>query len=456
MEDRQSILRTLRKFALDRRANVAVIFAVSATVLLTAVAGGIDYSRSISIGVELQSALDSGVLAAASLSQDRDPEAVVRSFVSAALEEYPQLVDTVDLDVESTIALNSRQVAATASLHVPTTFLGMTGIETLLIQRQADAIEQVRNIEISLVLDISSSMGGLKIDNLRVAALDFVDTMLESASRDMTSISVVPYGGTVRLPAMFFDYVIQSESWYEPSELGYKVRLPSVAADWNGCLEMTQAQAESINLTPAAHGVLPDFTIWTRGNNWCPPENTPSLFLTNDRDRLHALIGLFDNPVLSDGTGTDVGTGWGVRALDPIWRGRLGGDADFSDRPVAWTDPETIKVMVVMTDGGITQQLRPKSSFDEDSDDPHVRVSGAQNLYVVSAARNIFQDMCSYAKDRGAVVYTIAFQVGGGQNKTDMRNCASSAGQYYDVESLDIAEAFSSIAAEINQLRLSR
>ena len=53
-------------------------------------------------------------------------------------------------------------------------------------------------------------------------------------------------------------------------------------------------------------------------------------------------------------------------------------------------------------------------------------------------------------------IYTIAFQLSGQTNRDLMRNCANKPQNYYQVENLDIAEAFSSIAADINRLRLTR
>ena len=47
---------------------------------------------------------------------------------------------------------------------------------------------------------------------------------------------------------------------------------------------------------------------------------------------------------------------WGARALDPAWRGNLGGS--FSDRPASYDDRDTIKILVVMTDGEATAQIR--------------------------------------------------------------------------------------------------
>ncbi|HCR64960.1 MAG TPA: hypothetical protein DIW38_00395, partial [Oceanicaulis sp.] len=67
----QALLSFLSCWSSDRRGNVAIIMALCSGVLVTAVGGALDYSRSATVSSELQSALDSGALAAASLTQDR-------------------------------------------------------------------------------------------------------------------------------------------------------------------------------------------------------------------------------------------------------------------------------------------------------------------------------------------------------------------------------------------------
>lgn len=451
-----SIKSSFSAFARDVRGNVAVPFALSLTALAGAVGGGLDFSRSSGIGTELQAALDSGVLAAASLTQTRSPEEVVRAYVEAAIGDHPGVMQTLALEVTTDISLNSRRVGARASVQSPTTLLGVMGINEITVVRSTEAVERARNIEISLVLDISSSMRGGKIDSLRAAALDFVDTVLDADVSGTTSISVIPYGGTVRLPDSFFRYVTQGET-YSPPGFDWQLPVPQTVSAWNNCLEMNRNQVDRIRMTPGGHGVMPEFTVWNRGNDWCPSdEGATSVFLTNDRATLAAVISRFDDSILSDGTGTDVATSWGARALDPEWRGALGGESEFSDRPASYDDDATMKVMVVMTDGGITQQRRPERGWDPETGDVHVGTRGTDDLYNTNEARRNFENLCSYANDNGVMVYTIAFQVGGGRNRRDMENCATSPVQFYDVQDLNIAAAFSAIAADLNQLRLSR
>jgi Flp pilus assembly protein TadG len=446
----------LGRFARDTRANIAMSFALCFGVMATAAGGGLDYSRSVAVGNELQAALDSGVLAAASLTQTRDPETVVRAYIEAGLQDHGDLLESLAVTVTRDISLNAREVGATASVRVPTTLLGMAGINHLTVTRGTRAEERARNIEISLVLDISSSMRGSKIDNLREAAIDFVNTVLDADVSGMTSISVVPYGGTVKLDDSFYRFVTNGET-YSPPGFDWQLNVPQSAADWNGCLELNRTQVDRMALTPGGHGFPPEFTVWNRGNNWCPDEDgAEAVFLSSNRTRLNGLIGNFDNPVLSDGTGTDIAIGWGMRALDPSWRNGLNGDAAFNDRPAAFEDAGTMKILVVMTDGGITQQRRPERGWDPLGGPVHVGTRGTDDLYNNSAARQNFGNVCDYAKDNGVVVYSIAFQVGGGRNRRDMEQCATSPAQFYNVEDLNIAAAFSAIAADLNQLRLSR
>lgn len=445
----------LGRFHRDTRGNVAMVFALAATSITGAVGGGLDFSRSSSIGTELQAALDSGVLAAASLTQTRSADQVVRAYVEAAISDHAGVMETLDLEVTSDIALNSRRIGARASVRSQTTLLGIVGINHITVTRRTEAVERARNIEISLVLDISSSMRGARIDNLRQAALDFVDTVLDADVAGTTSISVIPYGGTVKLPDVLFSYVTNGET-FSPPGFDWQLDVPHSVDDWNGCLELNRNQVDQIRLTPGGHGVVPEFTVWHRGNNWCPDEDgTQAVFMTNDRPALRNLINRFDDTILSDGTGTDIATGWGVRALDPEWRGALGGAEVFSDRPAAYNDADTMKVLVVMTDGGITQQRRPERGWDPQDGPVHVGTGGTDDLYNKGQARRNFEGLCGYANENGVMVYSIAFQVGGGRNRRDMEDCATSPAQFYDVQDLNIASAFSAIAADLNQLRLS-
>lgn len=418
------------RFAADARGNVALTFALSATVLTTAVGGGLDYSRSTSVGTELQAALDSGVLAAASLTQSRSAEDVVRAYVEAALSDHQGLLESLNLEVSSDISFNARQVEASAAVTVPTTLLGVAGINSLTVRRDASALQQIRDIEISLVLDISGSMGGSKIRALRDAAEEFVEVVLaDNPAR--TSVSVIPYNGGVRLPSEVLSTGI--------------VDLPPGLLRQSACLEYGHDYPIEIDLTDEELEVLRwgEQPMWAGSSSaFCPERNEESVFLSNNEADLIDRIRDLD---AGGNTGLDIATAWGARALDPVWRGRLGGS--FGDRPAAYDDEDTIKVLVVMTDGAATAQIRRE-----------MRRGRPRNVQLYSArqARENMADACDEAEGKGVQIYTIAFQLSGSTNRNLMQGCASRPQNYYQVEDMDIGSAFSAIAADISQLRISR
>ena len=61
--------------------------------------------------------------------------------------------------------------------------------------------------------------------------------------------------------------------------------------------------------------------------------------------------------------------------------------------------------------------------------------------------------ICKAAKDEGIIVYTIGFEAPNSGQRI-LRECASSDGHYFDVDGLEIQDAFSSIASSIRKLRL--
>lgn len=66
-------------------------------------------------------------------------------------------------------------------------------------------------------------------------------------------------------------------------------------------------------------------------------------------------------------------------------------------------------------------------------------------------------NVCSASKTQGVIVYTIGFEIpAGGTAETVLRNCASAPSNYFRAEGLNIRDAFGSIAANVQQLRLTQ
>lgn len=89
--------------------------------------------------------------------------------------------------------------------------------------------------------------------------------------------------------------------------------------------------------------------------------------------------------------------------------------------------------------------------------------SGPWNDYVGSGSLNgsakdtRMLNVCTATKNQNVVVYTIGFEISqGGTAETVLRNCASSPAHYYRAEGININDAFSSIASNVVNLRLTQ
>lgn len=437
------VLQRLKALRADARGNVGMVFGLALVPLIALGGAGVDIARYETIRVELQDGLDRGVLAAASLTQNRDPKSVLKDY----LKNLSYANDlTLDLDYQT--ALNQRTVTASASYTVDTTFIKLVGVDRMTVSAVSTAQEAKKKIEMSLMLDMSGSMNdNNRIKNLKTAAEAFIDQMVTEQSKAYTTISIVPYAGHVNVGAAVFD------------KLGGN-RLQSNSS----CFELgeTASAYGSDPMTFKGAAQVPQFTHWNSDPKkqkvmrpwWCPIESTSITYLSNDADALKAKIKALE---MHDGTGTQNAMQWGYTLLNPasknvinaaIATGKM--DSKFADRPVAFNDADTMKVIVLMTDGAITQQFRPKDYNRDPNLEP-------QNKEISSAPTNAtrLSNVCTKAKANGIIVFTIGFEVTGEATK-QMTNCATSPAHYYPTSGAGITDAFKSISISIKKLRLTQ
>ena len=430
----------LRTFRADKRGNVGMLFGL-ALVPLTALGGaGVDIARYETIRVELQDGLDRGVLAAASLTQTREAKAVLQDYLKNL-----SYANEVTLDFERQTGLNQRKVKASASYTLDTSFIKLVGVNKLTVNAVSTAQEAKQNIEMSLMLDMSGSMiSNNRIKNLRTAAKAFIDQMITDDTKDYTTISIVPYAGHVNVGAAVFDKLGGTRTHSESS-----------------CFELGEDNSnygtEPIKFSGAAQ--VPHFTNWNFGRTdmrpwWCPLESTAITYLSNDATALKAKIDAIE---MHDGTGTQNAMQWGYTLLNPagktvttaaIAAGKM--NAKFADRPVAFNDSDTMKIIVLMTDGAITEQYRPKDYSRSVTLKP-------DNKQISSASTNATRlaNVCTKAKANGITIFTIGFEVSGSAT-TQMTNCATSPAHYYPTSGSNITDAFKSISISIKKLRLTQ
>jgi len=462
----------IKRLLSDKHGNVGTMFALMALPVMIVMGGAVDVLRLSNSKGKLQSAVDSGVLAAASLSNDRTPEETIIDFVNSNLGSDSTIQNVQVFVEQEELFLNKKLVKARAEAEVPMSFLRLVGQSTIAFQVEAEAVESQQDLEISMVLDISSSMRGNRLVNLRSAASNFVDQMLVPSQIDLTSINLVPFGGVVNIGSLYDGYVVNdadalinpNRSQYAPSadipNGNFKFTHAGTGGNGN-CIELQKEDFDIFDLPANSRPQVPHFWRFTDFNPWCPDVNSAAVWNTNNISDLKNRI---NNLSLSDGTGMDHGIAWGAKALSPQLRGKLGGD--FSDRPQAYSGNNGArKIMVLMTDGGITSQQRPRnpnllSTHTRGKNNRNRQVlysaGGSQHQAGHNNATGRFKQVCNQLRDEGVIIYTIGFQISANSKPEHLlQYCATNPANYYLVESLDIGQAFNAIASSINKLRIS-
>lgn len=194
------------RLALTRRredeSGSIILFTLFVLVLMLIVSGmAIDFLRFTSQSARLQDTADRAAVAATKLTNNLDPRDVVNShFEAVGLEDR-----IVDIRVEDTG--DYRRVSIDYDFGVNTFFLRLAGMDQLEGQNTSIAVQGVANVEVSVVLDISASMYGSKIDTLRVEAEKFVQSVLDPAYEGTVSLNVIPFAGDLDIGQVMFDYL---------------------------------------------------------------------------------------------------------------------------------------------------------------------------------------------------------------------------------------------------------
>ena len=237
-------------------------------------------------------------------------------------------------------------------------FMSLAGVNTLPAPAWGAAEESIGDVEISMVLDVSGSMRRYsRLDNLKLAAEDFVDTVYGASTRGIISTSIVPYATQVNagqellsrynvVPAMHGDSHCVNFEQDVFDDMGLSTT--EVLEQTQHCDPWYSTQQLQLPVCRADSGV--DILAWSR-----------------DPEEIKARVNAF---TAGGNTSTDVGVKWGNALLDPGSRDVLHSLADdglvddsLRGRPYQYGSADAMKVLVVMSDGVHTQQYYMKPPY---------------------------------------------------------------------------------------------
>lgn len=499
---RSSVEAKLISYRRDEGGAVAIIFALSLFIVLGLVGGAVDFGRAMTVRDQMQNAADASVLAAARVWQTENNLVLAEQKGMQYFESNkPHGVSASISSFMSDPVRNSIVIEATASIPAP--FLtGATAImqgpnapfEFMQVNARAEALLAVggnaeTNLEISMMLDVTGSMAGDKIDDLKAAAKDLIDIVVWSDQSEYTSkVALVPFANAVNLGnttlvnntcgALKTGSCTSSSS---PCTLSILSGIPTVlqwlwgrpaayfrfnvsgggTATWRPSSYCVTERIGADRYTDAAPNTDARklgplyFSSSSSESSRCSMVNTSDLEinavmpLSNDKTELKSRI---DKMQLAGATAGQLGTAWAWYMLSPNW-GYLWPAAN---RPVAYHTEKTNKIAILMTDGEYNTAhcngvLSANSSANGNS-----RISCNANNAIADTQAD---QLCSAMKNgTGITVYVVGFALGGNNTAINtLRNCASDETKFYNAEDGEALRlAFRDIALQIAKLRLSQ
>jgi Flp pilus assembly protein TadG len=403
-----------KQFAKAEKGSTAVTFAIAVIPLMVAAGTAIDFARFYTGQTQLQTALDDGTLAAA-LARDKtvaQRKKIGTDAFNANMKtgEVSMAVSTINFDV------NNTSVVATASLTMPTSFLGAIGITSMDLGVSSEvAIPENKNAEIAFVLDYSGSMGDVsgaevKYVAMQKAATKLIDDLTKD-NADKVKFALVPFSHQV------YTSLPNSEVLGQPA-----------TGTWTGCTQDRQYPYNLTDATPSS----------AAGSKWGQPTAPDHAYygcsgykdhhlklqpLTNDFAGLKNQLGVMTPYAY---THVALGVEFGYQVLSP--------NAPFSEG-VSYANKKTQKYMIVLTDGEQTE--------------PAFGPSGTRS---VDQGNSNLEALCTNAKASGITMLTLAFDLDDSSQRQRLQNCATDPTENFFVanNSNEMAVAFQTITKAIS------
>ena len=456
------LFKFLIRTARDQRGVSAVAFAISFAVLTPMALGVFDVYQSTEQRGKLQDALDAAALYAA--KSNAVTTADIDTVGQKALTANLQLIHGATLTSSSFSLTNNTTVVGQASVTLPA-FAPMEYTHVP-VTATSEIIRGGNNIEVAMVLDNSTSMAGASLTSLKAAANQLIDLVVPDTQTPFYSkISVIPYGNGVNAGAFATQARGATQAGTNPT-IGTNTVIPSAsfkftnpsggAVTWavSTCVsERTGAEAYT-DASPATAPVGLNYPATAHGNPCIPAQMAP---LSSDKTALHNSITALTSCCSTAG---QIGVAWGWYTLSPKWNALFTGNS----APAAYTAPNTIKALILMTDGeynsvyckGVIAKMGANSSSTgSGGDTDHINCLGTNGKDAYAQAQSLCTAM--KAAPNNVVIYTVGLNlVPGAAAQTLVNNCATDANHVYmPANGAQLQVAFQQIAANLNLLRIS-
>jgi Flp pilus assembly protein TadG len=250
-------VKTFEQFLRDTSGQFAIMAAVISAPLLAGVGLAVDYSNVLRLKSDLQTAVDSAVLAVA-----HGADAITDAQATDIADKFLRSNLSISFSGLSVVR-SGRTVSVSVNAVAPVYFGGILGVRTVDLTSSAATEITYASYEIALALDTTGSMAGGKLAAMKDAVNALIDTMAAQNTRTgALKFALVPFSskvnvgaqfgpeyeadGTVkRAPAAWLDSLAKSpidQSDLDPGVSRFAA-MRNLGVAWEGCVEARASTA---------------------------------------------------------------------------------------------------------------------------------------------------------------------------------------------------------------------
>lgn len=437
----------------DSKGNFALLTAVATPVLLMGVGLGVNVVQSYHLKSSLQHALDAAITSTArdlttGKIAEKDAKSAVMAFLDANTDPRFATTATYTLDslnVDAAAKTVSASVSANVSLGFP-----LFSVLAPRVSVDSAALYSDKAVEVAMMLDLTGSMKGSKIADLKTAATNAVTTLLgsQNAAKPRVRIALVPYANSVNLGALAAKSVFVEKVAADRQRTGGNgdpIFVSSGGARVDNCATERPGAHQYTDVGPDVSMVHRDYLLSGYANYYstttCP--STAIMPLTADGAALKKTISSF---VAEGGTAGHIGVQWSWYMLSEKWGDTVGA----ASRPASPDPKKVAKYAILMTDGEFNL-----SYFDVNDK------KQAYNDLGKKATRDAAKTLCKAMRDAGIEIFTVGFMLQEPNAKATMKDCASPDSgwvrHYFEAATgKELDSAFQEISSNIEALVLTK
>ena len=392
------------QFRRDEGGATAIVFALMCVAVIAVIGFALDMQRTVSTESRLQAALDAAALAGARVLENADASdaeitAVVEDAFASNLLTGHKDVSCEDLAIN--IDRTNGRVSVDAGCSLQTTFANLASVDRVEMSERAVARAAITKLDVAFMLDVSGSMKGQKLEDLKTAASDAIDMLITEKSGDRVRIAFNTYSTSVNA-GIYADQVLDLPGWMTPK---------TCVSERSGIAAWTDD--------------APDIGKWMGLDaTSCPDSSVEPL--TSDADKLKTEIA----KITANGyTAGHLGVAWAWYLISPEWSGIW----PAASAPHAYTEPNSKKAVILMTDG----------QFNTEYD------------FSLGDSAQQAKKLCTQMRDKEIIVYAVAFEAPWSAKQT-LEACAGDPDRYFEAENgTELQEAYAAIASQLTNLSLT-